>query len=284
MVESNTQRTTSKDEDDEFADSDDEEIGENAKKRGASQFIICDEDDENTALYLKLPAGGEDDDITTSRCVDGTCALCIDEYEAGDNVVWSDLQCPHAFHKECLMQWLSKGKKRCPICRHWFVPGTKIDDQKVIHGEAWQCALTEMKQHEKEENERQTLWSQKEEAENDLEQGIPETSDQNTATVTISESPNNKSGDVELGSTILRHDSQDLEHLGSNSSLDISELDDIESQRRTIPSVPNKATEECPAVAAHQNLKDGDECYQAKEQSDVFNKSEESISDEHNQI
>jgi hypothetical protein len=28
------------------------------------------------------------------------------------------------------LAWLVKGKKRCPTCRHWFVPGALIEDQK----------------------------------------------------------------------------------------------------------------------------------------------------------
>ena len=91
--------------------------------------IPCDAQDDEAQLYLKLPVicskNGK------NRCVDAHCAICLGEYEAGDNVVWSGLQCQHAFHNECILPWLSKGKKRCPICRHWFVPGTKIDDQKA---------------------------------------------------------------------------------------------------------------------------------------------------------
>ena len=40
------------------------------------------------------------------------------------------LACSHAFHYECILPWLIKGKKRCPICRDWFVPGEKIEDQR----------------------------------------------------------------------------------------------------------------------------------------------------------
>ena len=40
------------------------------------------------------------------------------------------LACSHAFHYECILPWLIEGKKRCPICRDWFVPGEKIEDQK----------------------------------------------------------------------------------------------------------------------------------------------------------
>jgi len=28
------------------------------------------------------------------------------------------------------MTWLVRGKKRCPVCRCWFVPPTKIVDQE----------------------------------------------------------------------------------------------------------------------------------------------------------
>lgn len=127
-------------------DLDAEEVSEDAVKRQILQCHVCDDEDENATLQLRLPK--------TGRCVDGTCAFCLDEYEVGDKVVWSDFECPHVFHKECLMVWLSKGKKRCPICRHWFVPGSKIDDQKHLHGEAWQSALREMEMAEKAEFEK----------------------------------------------------------------------------------------------------------------------------------
>jgi hypothetical protein len=45
-------------------------------------------------------------------------------------VVWSGLKCQHAFHDECILPWLSKGKKRCPICRLWFDPSSLLKNQK----------------------------------------------------------------------------------------------------------------------------------------------------------
>jgi hypothetical protein len=65
--------------------------------------------------------------------VHAECSICIMEYEVGDEVVWSTRRlCPHAFHSECILLWLSKGKKRCPICRQFFVPGQRVDDKEVI--------------------------------------------------------------------------------------------------------------------------------------------------------
>jgi len=251
---------------DEFIDSDDEEIGESAKKRKTSQFILCDEQEEDAILYMKLPAtvtrsvrgdndsvsgaGGagigagalDENNLISRRCVDGTCTLCIDEYEDGDIVVWSDLACSHVFHKDCLMQWLSKGKKRCPVCRHWFVPGAKIDDQKLAHGETWKRSLKEMKQREKDEEEeskkRLTLLSQKMKPSN-TKKGTNKKSnvfqsdkskESFTETVlsssTSSLSSNTKLRNAESGLIIPYQNSLDSEYTSlSDGSLEISELD-----------------------------------------------------------
>mmetsp|Transcript_3028 Transcript_3028/g.8520 ORF Transcript_3028/g.8520 Transcript_3028/m.8520 type:complete len:410 (+) Transcript_3028:3-1232(+) len=103
-----------------------------------------DSDDDSSSLtsniYIRLPCqhmriDGIASTRTTSvhdhfRTVDAHCAICLGGYRAGDKVSWSGLECQHAFHFDCILPWLGKGKKRCPICRNWFVPGTKIDDQK----------------------------------------------------------------------------------------------------------------------------------------------------------
>jgi hypothetical protein len=136
-----------------YDEDDDEEVSETAKRpfndSHEADPVFCHADEEDAHRYLRLPVikTGEDKDgsgvgvATNYRHVDGQCALCIEEYQVGDQVVWSDLDCPHAFHKECIMQWLSKGKKRCPICRIWFVPGARIEDQKISHGEEWERAV-----------------------------------------------------------------------------------------------------------------------------------------------
>ncbi|KAL3925343.1 MAG: hypothetical protein SGILL_000471 [Bacillariaceae sp.] len=110
--------------------------------------IECGREDDDAHRFLKLPVKNDDGIF---RHVEGQCALCIDDYEVGDRVVWSDLQCSHAFHKECIMQWLSKGKKRCPVCRNWFVPGARIEEQKKLHGEEWELANVELTRLEDEQ-------------------------------------------------------------------------------------------------------------------------------------
>ncbi|CAB9530880.1 expressed unknown protein [Seminavis robusta] len=70
----------------------------------------------------------------TVKIVDRCCSICLGEFEVDETIVRSPLdECPHRFHLECLLAWLEKGKKRCPNCRHWFVPALKVADQ--IHAE-----------------------------------------------------------------------------------------------------------------------------------------------------
>lgn len=56
------------------------------------------------------------------------CAICLCEYDKGDVVVTScNDECPHAFHRECIVEWLVKMQEGtpCPCCRRQFV---ELDD------------------------------------------------------------------------------------------------------------------------------------------------------------
>jgi hypothetical protein len=86
-----------------------------------------DSNDQDSLSATKLVVIERDG---VSMKFDGTCCICLDEYAPGDKVVFSPLEdCKHVFCWECKMTWLEKGKKRCPVCRAWFVPGAAISDQ-----------------------------------------------------------------------------------------------------------------------------------------------------------
>ncbi|KAL7554125.1 hypothetical protein ACHAWF_017543 [Thalassiosira exigua] len=63
-----------------------------------------------------------------SHRISSQCAICLCDYEPGDVVVTScDGECPHAFHRECIVEWLAKMQEGtpCPCCRRTFV---ELDD------------------------------------------------------------------------------------------------------------------------------------------------------------
>jgi hypothetical protein len=50
-----------------------------------------------------------------------TCDICLLDYEVGEEVAWSTNEgCIHAFHKECIVDWLLRNPK-CPLCRRDYV-------------------------------------------------------------------------------------------------------------------------------------------------------------------
>jgi len=60
---------------------------------------------------------------TLHRRVPNCCAICLGPYEAGESLVWSsNPACKHAFHEECVTDWLTKMQNGtpCPCCRQEF--------------------------------------------------------------------------------------------------------------------------------------------------------------------
>jgi hypothetical protein len=50
-----------------------------------------------------------------------TCPICIETYKSGDDIVWSKNEgCFHAYHLECIEDWLMD-KDDCPMCRRNYL-------------------------------------------------------------------------------------------------------------------------------------------------------------------
>lgn len=79
---------------------------------------VVDVDMMDPNVVLQLPTDGEN----ASRLVPGGCAICLDTYRVGDEVIWSpEASCPHAFHRDCIIPWLAKKEEpKCPCCRQTF--------------------------------------------------------------------------------------------------------------------------------------------------------------------
>ncbi len=77
-------------------------------------------------LLLQLPTGPK---------VPNCCAICLGDYEVDDQVVWSSRdECGHAFHLQCLLDWLIKMQPStpCPCCRAEFTDWESIRREEKI--------------------------------------------------------------------------------------------------------------------------------------------------------
>lgn len=88
----------------------------------------CEEDDAPKKLKLWNFYEG------TPHEMDAECGICLLPYEEGDRILQSAADeeaevCSHVYHVDCMMQWLARGRKQCPLCRSWFVPGGAIKKQ-----------------------------------------------------------------------------------------------------------------------------------------------------------
>jgi hypothetical protein len=90
---------------------------------------------------LSTSDNGDEHDNNTSDDNHGEdqeqCAICLVEYEAGDEISWShNKSCTHAFHRECIIDWLISHDE-CPCCRHNYLSlCDDDDDNNVVEGGA----------------------------------------------------------------------------------------------------------------------------------------------------
>jgi len=53
--------------------------------------------------------------VSASSCGETECRICLDALEPGDKVL--KLACKHAFHRDCLLKWLTEYRGICPLCQ-----------------------------------------------------------------------------------------------------------------------------------------------------------------------
>jgi hypothetical protein len=47
-----------------------------------------------------------------------SCCICLEAYRPGDTIcAATTTSCDHAFHKECIWEWLQNDHNDCPLCR-----------------------------------------------------------------------------------------------------------------------------------------------------------------------
>eukprot|EP00563_Minutocellus_polymorphus_P015640 CAMPEP_0181051238 /NCGR_PEP_ID=MMETSP1070-20121207/16945_1 /TAXON_ID=265543 /ORGANISM="Minutocellus polymorphus, Strain NH13" /LENGTH=298 /DNA_ID=CAMNT_0023130241 /DNA_START=109 /DNA_END=1005 /DNA_ORIENTATION=+ len=86
---------------------------------GSSVFHLGDDE----AAFVRLPPSPPAPN--GSRLVPNCCAVCLCPYEVGETLVWSsNTSCRHAFHRDCVVEYLCKVQEvdcPCPCCRGTFV-------------------------------------------------------------------------------------------------------------------------------------------------------------------
>ena len=62
--------------------------------------------------------GVGEDSLYSPRC----CSICCEDYRKGDGIAWSrNEECHHAYHVDCILEWLMLGNDDCPMCREQYI-------------------------------------------------------------------------------------------------------------------------------------------------------------------
>ncbi|KAI5647215.1 hypothetical protein M9H77_33220 [Catharanthus roseus] len=56
------------------------------------------------------------------------CAVCLHDFEGGDEEIRCLKNCKHIFHRNCLDRWMDHHQITCPLCRTSFVPSDLEDE------------------------------------------------------------------------------------------------------------------------------------------------------------
>jgi hypothetical protein len=107
----------------------------------AEHILECPREDNNADNNVDIETGlnngsmlvfSDGDDV--ERKVSNNCAICLENYSAGECVVWSsDQECRHVFHRDCIVAYLIKvksGETPCPCCRQSFCQLIAVTDEK----------------------------------------------------------------------------------------------------------------------------------------------------------
>jgi len=87
--------------------------GEEADTDDVDAIDITLMHESNNFIMLPPPGTSLAKQALPLREVPSGCAICLSEFEEGDRVTWAaNEDCPHAFHEDCVLQWmLSVGHK-----------------------------------------------------------------------------------------------------------------------------------------------------------------------------
>lgn len=70
---------------------------------------------EDSTIVGLIEPDGQADSSKDPIGEESECSICLREYEGGN--IRQRLHCSHAFHFECIRQWIERGRWNCPLCR-----------------------------------------------------------------------------------------------------------------------------------------------------------------------
>ena len=78
----------------------------------------------NDTMTYDLDVENGEVNLPNEKTFPNSCAICLCPYQPNERIVWStNSNCHHAFHSECIVEWLVKMQdgSPCPCCRQEFV-------------------------------------------------------------------------------------------------------------------------------------------------------------------
>ena len=90
--------------------------------KGGNLFNEMMKNKEKSNLVLEPGSSVmQSEDSSSSLYSPRACPICLETYKAGEDVAWShNEECFHAFHLECIVDWLMKSDE-CPMCRENYL-------------------------------------------------------------------------------------------------------------------------------------------------------------------
>lgn len=86
--------------------------------------------DDTSKGDVVIPERGNTETESNEGGSDRVCAICLAEYEDGEEISWShNRHCKHFFHRSCIAEWLLF-HDQCPCCRLDFLSFNDEEDEQ----------------------------------------------------------------------------------------------------------------------------------------------------------
>lgn len=89
---------------------------------------------------------------TRTAEANGTCPICLEDFEDGEGKKTVELPCSHEYHEDCAMQWFRKGSCSCPYCNYDLMSDVRGVREKAAREESERQEAEERQANERAES------------------------------------------------------------------------------------------------------------------------------------